>query len=420
MATMLNISGLNKNIRSAHKSKIRTVVRGASQDVIDASGTYGVNLQGHNPDDVVDAVVNHHDVNHDYWSELQSLLQRKTGFAHVLPAVSGATAVEAAIVIGLLAAAPKQKIIALQGGFGGKTLLSLIATSRDRFKTPFGPLYPHVSYVDAFSSDGPDQLMQHLETNDVALVIMETVQGEGGVRACPQEFLDFLHEQKQTHGFLIAIDEVQTGMYRTGRFLNHQGKVKAADIVAMGKAMSDNVFPVSGTMVTEEVFQKALQTNASVVDRFTNLYRCQFGAQMAIHAIQSGESAGLAEHARKAGDYFRQRMIETTRDVDFVKEIRGEGLMVGMEFDVPKLPRLLRASFGGLLAARCVNDPIQPVLVAFNPDKPHLIRYVPPLCVTTEEIDAIVETTSRALNSGFFGLLRPIITNTINSKLGRL
>jgi acetylornithine/succinyldiaminopimelate/putrescine aminotransferase len=420
MATMLNISGLNKNIRSAYKARIDTVNRHGQTSVIDASGTYGVNLQGHNPDGVVDAVVANHDVNHDYWTDLQSLLQRKVGFPHIFPAVSGATAVEAAIAIALLAKAPQKRVVALKLGFGGKTLVSLIGTSRERFKEPFGPLYPHVSYVDPFQPAGQQELMRELESGDVAVVIMETVQGEGGVRSCPQDFLNFLSLQKEKYGFLIAIDEIQTGMYRTGRFLNHVGKVESADIVAMGKAMSDNAFPVSGTMVTEQVFQQARQTNASAVDRYHNLYRCQFGAQMAIHAIESGEKAGLADHARKAGDYFRARLKETTHDLKFVKDIRGEGLMIGMEFDKDKLPRLLRSNFGGLLASRFVNDAKQPVLVAFNPDKPLLIRFVPPLCITMQEIDAIVETAGRALRSGFWGLLKPIVVNTLNSKLGRL
>ncbi len=420
MATMLNISGLNKNIRSAYQARIETSGRRGAESVIDASGTYGVNLQGHNPMAVVDAVVANHDVSHDYWTDLQALLQRKTGFPHILPAVSGGTAVEAAMVMALLANAPRKKVIALQGGFGGKTLISLIGTSRDRFKAPFGPLYPHVSYVDPFDDHGQQELLRHLETGDVAVVIMETVQGEGGVRACPQSFLDFLNRQKEQHGFLIAIDEVQTGMYRTGRFLNHQGKVESADLVAIGKAMSDNVFPVSGTMVSEEVFQRARRTNASAVDRYDNLYRCQFGAHMAIHAIESGEELGLADHAKTAGEYFRNRLREATQDLDFVKDVRGEGLMIGMEFDKDKLPRLLRGTFGGLLASRCVNDPKQPVLAAFNPDKPLLIRYVPPLCITMAEIDAIVETTDRALHCGVLGLLKPIVVNTLNTKLGRL
>ncbi|MBB3206084.1 acetylornithine/succinyldiaminopimelate/putrescine aminotransferase [Rhodopirellula rubra] len=419
MATMLNISGLNKNIRSAYGARITTATRRGDESVIDASGTYGVNLHGHNPADVVDAVMNDHDENHDYWADLQTRVQEKTGFAHVIPAVSGATSTEAALTMALLASAPKKKIVALKGGFGGKTLISLIATSRDRFKIPFGPLYPHIHYVDPFGDQGKKELLDLLATDDVAVVILETVQGEGGVKACPQEFLDFLVTQKKEHGFFIAIDEIQTGMYRTGRFLNHQGKIAETDIVLMGKAMSDNVFPVSATLVTDQVYQRASETNAAAVERYANMYRCQFGAHMALHAIEAGETLGLADHAKVAGEHFLKRLRAKSGDLKFVKEVRGEGLMIGIEFEESKLPRLLRGSFGGLIASRCVNDARQPVLVAFNPDKPFLIRFVPPLCITIDEIDAVIDTFVRALRSGFVGLLKPIVVNTVNSKIGR-
>ncbi|MCM2369150.1 aminotransferase class III-fold pyridoxal phosphate-dependent enzyme [Aporhodopirellula aestuarii] len=419
MATMLNISGLNKNIRTAYQARITTVTRRGDESVIDASGTYGVNLHGHNPDDVIDAVMARHDVEHDYWANLHSLVERKTGFKHVIPAVSGATATEAALTFALLAAAPKKKIVALKGGFGGKTLISLIVTSRDRYKVPFGPLYPHIHYVDPFGDNGKQELLDLLKTDDVAVVLLETVQGEGGVKACPQDFLDFLSSQKEQHGFFIAVDEVQTGMYRTGQFLNYQRKLPATDIVLMGKAISDNVFPVSAVLMTDRVYEQAVQTKASVVERLENMYRCQFGAHMAVHAIEAGESLGLAEHAKNAGEYFAKRLREKTADLKFVKQVRGEGLMIGIEFEESLLPRLVRGSFGGLIASRCVNDSKQPILVAFNPDKPFLIRFVPPLCITIEEIDAVIDTFNRALRSGFFGLIKPIVVNTVNSKLGR-
>ncbi|MEZ6090589.1 MAG: aminotransferase class III-fold pyridoxal phosphate-dependent enzyme [Pirellulaceae bacterium] len=419
MAKMLKLGGLNKNIRSAYQTQIETLTHNGSRSVIDASGTYGVNLQGHNPMEMLDDVVRRHDVRHDYWNDLESLLSAEVGLPHILPAVSGGTSVEAALVAALLAAAPKKKVIALTGGFGGKTLISLIGTSREKFKTPFGPLYPHVSYVNPFVDSGRDELSKHLETGDVAVVIMEMIQGEGGVRACPQSFIDFLNEQKERHGFFIAVDEVQTGMYRTGRFLNCIGKVTSPDIIAMGKALSNNVFPVSAALLSAEVYQKAMATNPDALSRYQNQFRCQFGAHVAIHAIESGKRLGLAEHARTAGEYFRSRLADIAKDLDFVKEVRGEGLMIGIEFEESKLPKLLRASFGGLLASRCVNDPLQPVLVAFNPDKPFLIRFVPPLCITMQEIDAVIETFRRALHSGHFGLLKPIVTNLINAKLGR-
>ncbi|MFG0253789.1 MAG: aminotransferase class III-fold pyridoxal phosphate-dependent enzyme [Rhodopirellula sp. JB053] len=362
-----------------------------------------------------------HDPHRDYWEELQSQLHEKVGFAHVVPAVSGATANEIGLTLSLLAFAPRKKIVVLKGAYAGKTLITLPATSRDRFKLPFAPLYPHVHFVDPFcdSGEGKQQLMGLLETGDVAVVILETIQGEGGVKPCPQNFLNTLVAERAKHGFAIAVDEVQTGMYRTGRFLNYQGKIDQPDIVMIGKALSNNMLPVSAVLVNDRIYELARQNNEHLVQRMETMYRCQINAHMASHAIQVGEKHGLAVRSQETGNYFRDKLRATSGDLSIVKDIRGEGLMIGVEFDEAKLPRLVRGSFGGLIASRCVNDAKQPVLVAFNPDKPFLIRFVPPQCITLEEIDAVVDTFDRALRSSVLGLLKPVVVNTVNAKIGR-
>lgn len=419
MAAMLKLGGLNKDIKSAQGVSIATASSSGTTTVIDASGTYGVNLRGHNPQEVIASVLEKHDVDHDYWNDLERLFESKTGLAHAVPTVSGATSTEAALTLGLLAAAPKKKIVAMKGGFSGKTLLSLISTSRDRFKIPFQPLYPHIAYVDPFGGEGESQLLKLCQEGDVAVVILETVQGEGGVKAIPRTFLDALAKLRKEFGFYIIVDEVQTGMYRTGSFLNYQVKIPSVDIVAMGKALSGNVFPVSATLLSDEVYRKAAEQNSSLVQRYAEQYRCQFGAHMAIDAINAGERLGLAEHAKECGQYFLDQLRKETKHLKCVKDVRGEGLMVGIEFEEKQLPKLIRDSFGGLIASRCINDSQQPVLTAFNPDKPFLIRFVPPLCITKAEIDLVVATITRALRSSVLGLLKPVIKNVIKSKLGK-
>ena len=91
--------------------------------------------------------------------------------------------------------------------------------------------------------------------------------------------------------------------------------------------------------------------------------------------------------------------------------------MVGIEFDGSKVPGLIRSNYEGLFASRCANDPVQPVLVAVNPDNPLLIRFIPPLCITKAEIDAVVATCERTLKCGLAKLLAPVAINTIRTKL---
>jgi acetylornithine/succinyldiaminopimelate/putrescine aminotransferase len=417
MTTMMQLSNLNKDITFASSTGLRIGAKNAAPPVIDAAGTYGVNLRGHCPADYQTATLHAHDPNHDYWSDLEVEFEKKTGLPHLLPAVSGTSGNDIAITMALLAKFPKRRIVALEMGYHGKTLLSLAATYKQRVRAPFAPLYPHVTFVDPFADDLEQQLTQLFESGDVALVTLETIQGEGGVRSCPQRLFDFLCENRSRFGYLICVDEVQTGMYRTGRFLSYEGKLANPDLVVLGKGMSDMVFPVATAAVSSQVFRAACSQNEATVRQFSNLYRCQIGAHTALNAIQSADAMGLAKRASEIGDYFKTRLQQIADDTGMVKEIRGEGLMIGFELDPSGLPKPLRGSYGGLIASCLANDPKHPVLVAFNPDKPHLIRFLPPLVITKEEIDNVLDTTGRCMRYGLLKLVRPLIANLFKPKV---
>jgi acetylornithine/succinyldiaminopimelate/putrescine aminotransferase len=417
MTTMMQLSNLNKDITFASSTGLRIGTDKSTPTVIDAAGTYGVNLRGHCPADYQTLVLHAHDPNQDYWSDLESVFESKTGLSHLFPAVSGTSGNDIAITMALMARFPKRRIIALEMGYHGKTLISLAATYKQRIRAPFGPLYPHVTFVDPFADNLEQQLTQLFEAGDVALVTLETIQGEGGVRSCPQRLFDFLCENRSRFGYLICVDEVQTGMYRTGRFLSYQGKLSSPDLVVLGKGMSDMIFPVAAAAVSSQVFQAACCQNETTVRRYYNLYRCQLGAHTALHAIASSDALGLAERASEIGDYFRSRLQQIADETGMVKQIRGEGLMIGFELDPSTLPKPLRGSYGGLIASCFANDPKNPVLVAFNPDKPHLMRFLPPLVITKEEIDKVLETTKRCLQYRLFQLISPLVANLIKPKV---
>ncbi len=418
MTRLMNLSALNKDIIAASGSKLQVRSGRRLVDVIDASGTFGVNLRGHCPADVVESVLRRHDPRRDYWGDLAELLNREAGFPHVFPAVSGATAMETAIRLALLANAPKKTVVSLQMGYSGKTLLPLATTYKARLKGPFQPLYPHVTFIDPVAPDAADALQGYLATNDVAVVVLEAIQGEGGVRPCPERLFECLDKQQARYEYLIAVDEVQTGMYRTGRFLCHEGKLANVDIVAMSKGTSDMVFPVAATLLSEEVYERARARNENAVSLYSQQYRCQVGAQVAMHAIEEGKRLGLAQRAEELGKYFRRKLRDVTEGVEIVKDVRGEGLMVGLELDPQRVPWLIRGSIGGLFAAVCANAPGQPVFVAFTPDKPLLIRYLPPLTITKREIDAICDTSRRCLQYTVRQMLLPIVKEFVRRRFG--
>ena len=170
-----------------------------------------------------------------------------------MPAVSGGSAVEHALKLSLLAQSPKSFIVALKGGFGGKTLLALSGTSKPSYKKGLDPLYPDVLYVDPFAPDAVRRLRQIVETVPVAVIQLELVQGVGGVREIPQDLLEYLQIARRETGVLLFVDEIQTGMFRTGPFVRSSELSICPDLMTLGKGTSDMMFPFAMTLYSDRV-----------------------------------------------------------------------------------------------------------------------------------------------------------------------
>src|SRR5262249_22818537 len=148
----------------------------------------------------------------DAEADLAARLRDLTGLEHVLPAVSGASAVESALKLALVAQHPRRHVLALKSGFGGKTLLALTGTWNAGYKETLDPLYSEVSFVDPFAPDALEQIDAVLAKTPVAVVQMELVQGVGGVRRVPEAVVRHLDAGRAKQGYLLLVDEVQTGM----------------------------------------------------------------------------------------------------------------------------------------------------------------------------------------------------------------
>ena len=181
-------------------------------------------------------------------AELRRRLQNLTGLDFFLPAVSGATAVENALKVALVAQFPKRHILALKAGFGGKTLLALTGTANPSYKEHIDPLYADVHYVDPFAPDAEAQIERCLQTHEFAVVQVELIQAVGGVRRVPENVIRHLDAGRKRWGYLLLVDEVQTGMYRTGPFIFSQTLGLTPDLLLLGKATSDMMFPFALTL----------------------------------------------------------------------------------------------------------------------------------------------------------------------------
>ena len=138
---------------------------------------------------------------------------------------------------------PKKYVVAFKGGFGGKTLLALVGTANPFYKTHIDPLYEHVLYIDPYSPNALDEIESVLRDHPVAVVQLELIQAVGGVRSLPNHVLEYLSGQKDRWGYLLLVDETQTGMYRTGPFVRSREFAIGADLLTIGKGTSDMMFP---------------------------------------------------------------------------------------------------------------------------------------------------------------------------------
>ncbi len=213
-------------------------------------------------------------------------LRDLTGLNWLLPAVSGATAIENALKLALVAQHPKRHVLALKAGFGGKTLLSLTGTANPAYKQRIDPLYADVSYVDPFAPDAEAQIDAVLAKHDVAVVQMELIQAVGGVRRIPENVARYLAAQRHRHGYFLLIDEVQTGMFRTGPFTLSGAVGLTPDLLTLGKGTSDMMFPFSLTLYADSVQERLARVGSDLPAAIRQRYGYEFGYKTVLNVLR--------------------------------------------------------------------------------------------------------------------------------------
>jgi len=306
-------------------------------------------------------------------------LCRRTGFARAFFCNSGAEANEALLKLArhhffLAGQAERVRIVAFHNAFHGRTLGALSMTGTPKYREGFGPLGPvtHVAYGDA---DAVEQAMGP----DVAAVIVEPLQGEGGVLPPPSGFLAKLRAIADGHGALLLVDEVQTGMGRLGRFLGSDGSGARPDAVALAKGLGGG-FPI-GAMLTTERLAGALPPGTHGSTFGGNALAC--AAALAVLRILDEEK--LVEGARTKGEALARMLGDLSRALPEACEgTRGEGLLQGL---------LLRPG----LVARDVLPRVQEAGVLLTAAGERVLRFSPPLVVSVAQLEEGVGALRRAL-----------------------
>jgi cation diffusion facilitator CzcD-associated flavoprotein CzcO/acetylornithine/succinyldiaminopimelate/putrescine aminotransferase/pimeloyl-ACP methyl ester carboxylesterase/acyl carrier protein len=379
----------------------------APREIIDCLLNVGTAPRGLNPPDVVDKVLETHDTEKDYWGELGALLRDKTGFDVVLPASSQTGALESGITLGLMAAGGRKKMLCFSGGAGFSTIAAASAHDPlyDLFRRPFQPIYPHVVYIDPVAEDAEETLRRELQSGEIGLVWMETFQVEGNaIRPLPANLIQAVNAHRETGGYLVAVDETQTNLW-TGTFLHSETLVPSPDIVAIGTSICDSLFPVGAVLTRKAILDKAQVHNPRRTESLLKRAAFPLTAHLALNALRALYDGGKVAEARESGRYFKAHLQELADSFPLLREVRGEGLLLAIEFDLSGQNEFVQRSFGYLLWGTMLRDRAGGVAVVVCPIHNNAMRIVPALNVSREEIDLIVANLRRRLQSGVAGVI---------------
>jgi ornithine--oxo-acid transaminase len=340
----------------------------------------------------------------------EKLLSLAPGMERVFFGNSGTESVETALKFARYATG-RTRILYCDHAFHGLTTGSLSVNGETSFRRGFDPLLPDtpVPLGDL------DVLERELGRGDVAALIVEPIQGKG-VQAVPPGFLTSAGELLRRHGALLIADEVQTGLGRTGDLFAYQHEAGAEpDLVCVAKALSGGYVPVGATLGKEWIFKKVY----SSMDR-VQVHSASFGSNA--QAMAAGlatlhvlERDNLIARSRRTGDLLRSRLAAMVGDYEMLHEVRGRGLMTGIEFGRPKSLSLrgrwsmLQAARKGLFAQMVVVPLMQRhrILTQVSGDELEVIKLTPPLVIGEPEVERFVtafrEIMDEAHNGG--GLL---------------
>jgi len=315
-----------------------------------------------------------------YWIEPQVELAAKlcqySGLDKAFFANSGAEANEAAIKLvrkyWSRQGKPGCEIIVFNNSFHGRTLGALTATGQEKYHRGFTPLVPGFKYADFNDLDSVKALLG----DNTGAIIVEPVQGEGGVNPADPGFMKGLRELCDRHGLLLVLDEVQCGMGRTGQVFAYQHYGIEPDAVTLAKSLGGG-FPIGALLAREEV-ARAFAPGDHASTFGGNPLACAVAGRVIDIIVNSG----VLENVARMGGYLHQQVTALVAGRDDVVQVRGLGLMLGVEFTREVKPLVDLCLQKGLL------------LISAGP---RVLRFLPPYTITGEELDAALDILKTAL-----------------------
>ncbi|WP_366922273.1 aspartate aminotransferase family protein [Metallumcola ferriviriculae] len=383
----------------------------AGEKYLDFLGSFGALSFGHNHPEVIEAVkqvnklpnylqVNLNAVNAALAHNLTEIMPGK--LQHLFFGNSGTEAVEGAIKMARIANG-KSKLVSTKGSFHGKTMGALSLTGKETYQKPFAPLVPdciQVPYGEA------EALAKEMYKGDVAAVILEPIQGEGGIILPPDGYLGDARDLCDRYDAYLIIDEVQTGLGRTGYNFACEHENIAPDIMCMAKSLSGSLVPISAVAATAEIWHKAYGSMETYLLHTSTFGGNTVASAAALTAINILVRDDLAHQAREKGQYFLNKLAPLADKHQLLKEVRGRGLMIGLEFYQHKgmmdrltggsLNKLAEEYTGALIQGELLNK--HRIITNFTLNNPNVIRLQPPLAVSYEDLDYVVDALDDILS----------------------
>lgn len=269
---------------------------------------------------------------------------------------------------------PKTEFISFSSSFHGRTMGSIALTYKEHYRAPFEPVMPGVSFIQYGDLQAAKEV---IESGKIAAVFVEPVQGEGGIHLATKEFLQGLRTACDDAGSLLVFDEVQCGFGRTGYLWAHQAYGISPDIMTVAKPLAGGL-PIGAVLVTEKV-----NSAINYGDHGSTFAGSPLVCAAAINVYDRISNPTFLTMVKKKGQYLKDFLIQKLGGNPHVREVRGMGLIVGIELDVQAEPLKEECRKSGLL-----------VLTAGKGD---VVRLVPPLVISEEELEEAVEILVRCL-----------------------
>ena len=351
---------------------------------IDCLGGYGIFSLGHRHPKVVEAVRRQLDLIPlgsktflnkplaDLSAKLAELSPGDLQYSFI--SNSGAEAAEAALKMARMASG-KTDFISTEGAYHGKTMGALSVTGRKVYREPFEPMLPGGCFVPFNDADAIEAAI----TDKTAAVILEPVQGEGGIQVPSPDYFPRVREICDKHGVLLIADEVQTGLGRTGKMFAVNHWDVAPDIMTLAKALGGGVMPIGATLATPAIWNKVFHENPFI--HTTTFGGGEMACAAALAALEVTVEEGLPARATENGAYFLHGLKKIQAEYpNVLKEARGLGLMLGVEFT--------DSDIGKLVIGTMVH---RGVIAAYTLNNAKVIRFEPPLIITRPQIDQVLE-----------------------------